>query len=316
MPNGRFVRPSARFAAATGHTEAALEALRFQDLFVPGPDGVGAGAAQRLTQRKSLSGEDVALKLGDKRRILSLSASPVFDKDGSFLGYRGVASDVTDLRAAAERLSDLAHFDQLTGLVNRTSFVSELSSTIAANGQSSVGIVLLDLSGFKQVNDTLGHGVGDKLLAALGQRLRGLESPGRQFARIGGDEFALLMRASPSLEMLAQAATETLGLFAEPFVIAPHNVVIDASAGLALGGRDGADAAELMRAADLALYAAKSSCRGCWRAYDADHGQGASAPAKSRTRLARSHRQERASPALPAHRLDTQRRRFGLSRRC
>ena len=267
-PDGHFIDPSARFASAAGRSAAELKRLGFARLFALAPDGIGKNALARFDRHLSLSGEDVAVDNGGNRRIWSLSAGPRFDKDGGFLGYRGVASDVTELRAAAAQLQDLAHYDQLTGLLNRSSFISGLNRAIEEEGATGVGIVLFDLTGFKQVNDTLGHGVGDRLLAELGERLKRLNGPDRAFARLGGDEFALLIRAQPTRTMLANAAQEALSLIGAPYAIRPHNVMIDASAGIALGGCDGTSVAELMRAADLALYAAKSSCRGCWREYD------------------------------------------------
>ncbi|MBU1174224.1 MAG: EAL domain-containing protein [Alphaproteobacteria bacterium] len=269
-PEGRFIDPSTRFVAAAGRPAATLAGLSFETLFAPDAEGAGTGAIARFLDRKPLNGEDVALTVDGARRVWSLTAGPRFDRDGAFLGFRGVASDVTDLRAATDQLRQLAHYDQLTGLLNRASFVSELDRAIAEHGAASVGIVLFDLTGFKLVNDTLGHGVGDKLLSGLGERMKRLNGPNRRFARLGGDEFALLVGSHPRPAALSAAAEEALALFATPFVIAPHNVVIDASAGIALGGRDGSDTAALMRAADLALYAAKSSGRGRWRAYDED----------------------------------------------
>ncbi len=262
--NGLFVDPSVRFAAAAGTTVALLRKLSFQELIYLDLDGFNKPAINLFATRREMRAVDVCLTIRGEKRFWTLTASPSYDDHGQFTGYRGVASDITSSRTAAERLEYLAHYDQLTGLLNRSSCLNELNRTMVVDGPDSVGIVLLDLTGFKLVNDTLGHAVGDKLLARLGERMRGYSVTDRMFARLGGDEFALLIKSHPSVHELEHAASEVLKLFALPFAIGPHNVAIDASAGVALGGRDGSDAVELMRAADLALYAAKSSGRGQW----------------------------------------------------
>ena len=261
---GYFVDPSARFASAAGVSAARLRELTFEDLIYVDLDGFNKRAVRLFVKRKEMRAVEVSLTIGGERRFWLLTAGPSFDDHGEFTGYRGVASDITASRAASERLEFLAHYDQLTGLLNRASYLEELNRAIVNTGPDSVGIVLFDLTGFKLVNDTLGHAVGDKLLSRLGERMRGFTAADRLFARLGGDEFALLINSSPSAKELEHAASEILKLFALPFVIGPHNVAIDASAGVALGGRDGKDAVELMRAADLALYSAKSSGRGQW----------------------------------------------------
>ena len=266
--SGWFVDPSPRFAAAAGRSQRELAGLSFDVLFAPKSCGLSTKAIDLFKRQEALNGQEVVLDINGRRAVWSLTARPHHDEDGAFVGFRGVASDVTELRAATEQLENLAHYDQMTGLVNRASFIAGLERAIESDGTSGVGIVLFDLTGFKQINDTLGHGVGDALLAELGARLKKLDGAHRQFARLGGDEFALLMRAQPTAAALAEAAEEALSLIAAPYVIDPHNVMIDASAGIALGGRDGAGVAELMRAADLALYAAKSTGRGSWREYD------------------------------------------------
>ncbi len=268
--DGYFIDPSDRFVAVMGLDAERLQKLRFKDVISLDTSRTNRQAIELLDRRESMTGVEVTLDIGDQRRCWTLTAGPSYDEHQTFVGYRGVASDVTELHAAAARLENLAHFDQLTGLPNRSSFIDELNTEIAGSAPGAVGIVLFDLTGFKLVNDTLGHSVGDELLACLGKRLTGLGASGRTFARFGGDEFALLVKAHPSSATLRSLAQSVFAQFAIPFAIGPHNVVIDASAGIALGGRDGNNAVELLRAADLALYAAKSSGRGHWLEYNAD----------------------------------------------
>ncbi len=268
--DGYFVDPSDRFSTVSGQSVYALQRLRFGELISIEVGEMNRQAIRQFNLHEPMNALDVEVAVGDEHRFWSLTAGPAVDDQGTFIGYRGVASDVTELRAAAARLEHLAHFDQLTGLPNRSSFIEALNREIAQSGADSLGIVLFDLTGFKQVNDTLGHGVGDELLARLGNRLNGIGGEDRMFARLGGDEFTLLVTGNPDSVALHRSADQVLSLFSVPFTIGPHNVVIDASAGIALGGRDGQDGPDLMRAADLALYAAKSGGRGCWREFDSD----------------------------------------------
>ena len=260
--DGFFIDPSPRFAAMTGHSSEVLRNSRFRDLFSRDISALNGAALDAVEAHRALTGTNVTLDVDGKRCLWSLIAGPSFDENGAFAGYRGVASDITELHAAARRLENLAHFDQLTRLPNRSSFIEALDREIATRGPEGAGIVLFDLTGFKLVNDTLGHGVGDQLLARLGERLNGILGDNRMIARLGGDEFVVMETECPDAAALRMAAEDVLSLFTVPFTIGPHNVSIDASAGIALGGRDADSATDLMRAADLALYAAKSQGRG------------------------------------------------------
>lgn len=268
--DGRFINVGERFSAASGLSVPDLEALGFAEMFSSDSAYSNDVVIDLHSLREPLSAVTVTVFVEGERRFWSLTAGPVFDDFGKYVGYRGVASDVTEKRAAARRLENLAHFDQLTGLLNRSSFLDALAAVIGESGVGSVGIVLFDLTGFKLVNDTLGHGVGDELLARLGERLTGLGAPDRTFSRLGGDEFVLMINSYPTHDEIVASAREVLSLFEIPFSIGPHNVVVDASAGVALGGAHGADAVALMRSADLALYAAKSRGRGLWQVFDAE----------------------------------------------
>lgn len=164
-------------------------------------------------------------------------------------------------REAMRRLETLAHHDELTGLVNRQRFY-ELTETLVASG-SGCGVCYIDLDRFKPVNDQFGHEAGDAVIEACGRRLRALCRPGDVAGRLGGDEFALAAAGIDATELAALAARVVAAL-GSPYAVAGAAVDVGASAGTALA-RPGQSAADVIAAADAALYAAKRAGRGTWR---------------------------------------------------
>ena len=139
--------------------------------------------------------------------------------------------------------------------------------TRQARNDSSIGVVVLDLDGFKTVNDSLGHSVGDELLFAVGDRLRNAVRPGDTVARLGGDEFAILLEDVPTIEHLGEQAERILRSLAEPFELAGKSLVVTASAGVTLN-RPGDGPEELIRNADMAMYLAKRDGKACVRRFE------------------------------------------------
>jgi diguanylate cyclase (GGDEF)-like protein/PAS domain S-box-containing protein len=175
----------------------------------------------------------------------------------------GIAEDITQRKHAEIRLHELAHFDQLTGLANRASFLQRLDAELAQAGAGTV--VLLDLDGFKKVNDSAGHHVGDLLLQAAAGRLAAAVPPGALISRWGGDEFALFLSSGPA--GLEHIAGSIQGAFAEPFLLPRRKVFLSASLGMASSPNDGGSAEELLMNADLALYDAKAAGKATSRVF-------------------------------------------------
>lgn len=190
-------------------------------------------------------------------RWWSLSARPLHDQAGRLSGWRGVASDHTDRHVAHTRLAWLAHNDALTGLVNRLQFRDTVQGLLAAEPPATFAVVYIDLDGFKQINDQLGHTAGDLLLKTFGQRL--LTGARRQdtVARLGGDEFALLLRDVGQERDVTAVLNRILTLIATPCELPQRTVPLRASLGIAMAPQDGQDIDTLMNRADLALYTAK-----------------------------------------------------------
>ena len=176
-------------------------------------------------------------------------------QEGDRLVFGATIHDITERRAAEEKLRYLAHYDPLTGLANRAR-LTEVLDEAAASGRA-VGLVLLDLDGFKHVNDHLGHGAGDVLLADVGQRLAGAVPRGGTVARLGGDEFAVLLPDCADVSAAARSAELLQASFEQPFLVGEGSFHVGACAGVALAAA--AEVRTAMANADLALYAAKAA---------------------------------------------------------
>ncbi len=184
--------------------------------------------------------------------------------DGLVLTLR----DVTEQHQLAEELTYRAFHDALTGLPNRTLFAREAASALGSARSSGrvAGVLFVDLDDFKIVNDTMGHGVGDELLAAVAVRLEATIRATDTAARLGGDEFALLIDDATDAEAVDTFAERIIAAFTEPFTLSESKVITSATVGVATS-EDSDDVDELLRHADLALYAAKVAGKRRWRHY-------------------------------------------------
>ena len=183
-----------------------------------------------------------------------------------------ILEDVTERKRAQERITHLAKFDELTGLANRSQFRERINGMLAAvhERQNHITIHLIDLDRFKSINDTLGHPIGDKLLKEVALRLSTVIGPADMITRFGGDEFVVLQsitKRRQDAEWLAQRLARTLK---EPFEIDGHRMDIGASIGIAMAPIDGINADELLKKADMALYAAKNGGGGDHRFFAMD----------------------------------------------
>jgi diguanylate cyclase (GGDEF)-like protein len=194
----------------------------------------------------------------------SLSGNPIFDTSGRFMGFRGIGTDLTEQRRSEQEISRLARFDSLTGLPNRPMMRQTLEEALrnAASRQKGCALFLIDLDRFKNVNDTLGHPIGDALLRQVADRLKLVMGNHGKVGRLGGDEFKAVLPGTVETGLLESLSKTLIEQVSRPYMIEGHKVTIGASVGIAIGdpGRSCADA--LIRNADLALYAAKAAGRG------------------------------------------------------
>ena len=194
----------------------------------------------------------------------SLSGNPIFDEQGRFMGFRGIGADLTEQRRTEQEISRLARFDSLTGLPNRAMMRQTLDEALrnASRRQKGCALFLIDLDRFKNVNDTLGHPVGDALLRQVAERLKSVMGNHGQVGRLGGDEFKAVLPGIVETGLLESLARTLIEQVSRPYTIEGHKVSIGASVGIAIGDPGRACADALIRNADLALYAAKAAGRG------------------------------------------------------
>ncbi len=187
--------------------------------------------------------------------------------------------DITERRQLVAEIAHQAFYDLLTGLPNRNLFMDRLTEALARASQRDkpLGMLFLDLDGFKLVNDSLGHREGDRLLAAVAQRLIGCLRPGDTLARFGGDEFTVLLEQIGDVTGATAVAERLIAALHAPFDIGGHEVFVSASIGIALGrgSAAGLQPDELLRQTDVALYRAKGDGKGRCAVFDAEMNAGA-----------------------------------------
>ena len=194
----------------------------------------------------------------------SLTGTPTFAATGEFTGFRGMGCDLTETRRVDAEFARLAHYDALTGLPNRvlmrTTLVDTLANAKRAGGDCA--LFMLDLDRFKSVNDTLGHPVGDVLLQQVSSRLLRIVADEGRVCRLGGDEFTVVVPVVRERESLARLADTIIVRLSYPYTINGSTISIGASVGIAISPFDGDCPDDLVRNADLALYAAKEAGKG------------------------------------------------------
>jgi diguanylate cyclase (GGDEF)-like protein len=195
-------------------------------------------------------------------RHLAVSGEPRFDAGRSFLGFRGVGRDVTDLVRAREHVSSLAYSDALTGLANRTSLMPAFEQAVerARRRNACLAALFIDLDGFKQINDAWGHESGDRFLAEIARRLRAGVRASDLVARLGGDEFFAVLEDVQEPAQAEAIARKLLAEIARPVELAPGvRARATGSIGLSIFPDDAPDVATLMKYADRAMYEAKQA---------------------------------------------------------
>jgi diguanylate cyclase (GGDEF)-like protein/PAS domain S-box-containing protein len=262
----RYATPS----AATIFGETALEGAYLWDLVADGERDDLVRTLMQLQAGASLSSRYLDRRITRRDRVsvqVQVRFSDLRD-DPTVAGLVLTMRDVTEQRELEEELKHQAFHDALTGLPNRLLFQDRISQQLAAARRDGMtaGVLFVDLDEFKVVNDTMGHGVGDELLVAAALRLSDLIRDSDTAARLGGDEFALLIGNVADSAAVEAAADRVVQAFSEPFEFAPGAVLATATVGVATT-QDSANTDELLRHADLALYAAKAAGKRQWRRY-------------------------------------------------
>ncbi len=228
-------------------------------------EGVASGGAEAWAPLRAVLDSRQPfreLELGLAGGQLALSGEPRFDAEGSFLGYRGVGRDVTEIARARDHIASLAYSDALTGLANRSSLVPAFEQAVerARRRSTSLAAMFIDLDGFKQVNDAWGHEAGDRFLAEIGRRLRAGVRASDVVARLGGDEFFAVLEDVQEPALVEAIARKLLNEIARPVELAPGvQAAVTGSIGISMFPDDAPDVVTLTKYADRAMYEAKQA---------------------------------------------------------
>jgi diguanylate cyclase (GGDEF)-like protein len=192
-----------------------------------------------------------------------MTVTPVVGETGALEHYIAILRDIAEKKLYERKLDHLAHHDALTGLPNRVLFRDRLSNMLAHAKRTKQGlaVIFLDLDGFKHINDSLGHKIGDRILHSVAKRLTKTLREADTVARMSGDEFTIIVEDIESADGAVAAAQRIQDSFTQPFHVSGHELYVTASMGIALYPEDGKDAQSLLKASDTAMYRAKET--GC-----------------------------------------------------
>jgi diguanylate cyclase (GGDEF)-like protein/PAS domain S-box-containing protein len=288
---------------------------RYMEMFGVSPDVVKPGLTIRgLLQHRQETGSftgdvdeycsNLARKMAQGEVFQTILESP----DGGSIqvlyrplprgGWVTTLEDITERRRAEERISHLAHYDALTDLPNRTLFHAQLKHELARMREGEqLAVFYIDIDEFKSVNDTLGHLIGDELLKSVAVSLASCLTASDFVVRLGGDEFAVVQTAIKDRQEVVDLVTRIYRAIREPYECLGHRVTTDASVGIALAPQHGGDLDQLLKNADLAMYAAKAAGRRTYRFFEPEMN----ARVKARRILEIDLRQAIAEGALEVH---------------
>jgi diguanylate cyclase (GGDEF)-like protein/PAS domain S-box-containing protein len=235
------------------------------------PNTIYTDMWSHLTRGESWHGELTNKRKDGSEYIESMYISPMRGVDGRATQYFGFKEDITERKRAEERVQYLANFDALTGLPNRTQLDDHLkyALSLAKRNNGYLAVMFLDLDRFKDINDTLGHSVGDVILVEVARRLKLALREEDTVSRLGGDEFILMLPGSDA-RGAAQVAQKLLRVISAPYRNGQYDLIVTASIGIALYPDDGMDMETLSKSADTAMYRAKQEGRDGYRFFTAE----------------------------------------------
>jgi len=258
--DGRLLWVNQAYTHLTGYT---LEAARTANVSLLGTAEPSRTIQEVVSESGHYEGEQLNRRQDGTPYFETVTITPVKDATGDVGHYISIQQDVTIRKQYEEGLYYLAHFDTLTHLPNRTLFHEKLVEALRAAEatEEAVAVLLLDLDRFKNINDTLGHNMGDQLLVAAATRLQDQLELEDVVARASGDEFTLLVRGFDEVARVAETAERMRAVLSEPYHIEGYELYSTPSIGIALYPQDGQDADTLLKLADTAMYAAKAGGR-------------------------------------------------------
>jgi diguanylate cyclase (GGDEF)-like protein/PAS domain S-box-containing protein len=268
--DGRIVAVNPAFTQITGYTEA--EALGRESSMTRSQRQDSAlydDMGKELGSSGFWQGEIWSQRKNGELYLEWLTVSAVRDERAIVTHYVGVFSDITKVKESQEKLDHMAHHDPLTALPNRLLFHDRLEHALqrAGRDQQQLAILFIDLDRFKNVNDTLGHHVGDELLKQVATALAGKLREGDTLARLGGDEFIVLLENVDGEFGAGHVAEKLMAMFEQPFMVSDYELFVTGSVGISLYPNDATDLNMLVRNADVAMYQAKARGRNGYQFY-------------------------------------------------
>ncbi|MGM0516489.1 MAG: diguanylate cyclase domain-containing protein [Pseudomonadota bacterium] len=275
-PRHRILRVNPAFTHVTGFSADEVMGRPIADLFQ-------LDAAQRerldaicreLDEHHSWQGEMVYRNKQGELLAALQTISEVTGEENRVDYFIHIFNDITEKKTAEQRIRHQAHHDPLTDLPNRTALRYHIDQAVerARRNESGLAVLFLDLDHFKEVNDRLGHAVGDQLLREVAARLRELLRYEDTVGRLGGDEFLIVLEGLPALHFAGQVAAKVVEALTRPFRLGDQSVEIGASIGIAVYPEHAGDTDALINHADAAMYDAKASGRNTWRYFDERDG--------------------------------------------
>jgi diguanylate cyclase (GGDEF)-like protein/PAS domain S-box-containing protein len=266
----RVLRVNKAFERMTGYSRHEILGRSAKMLQGPRTDPATlAYLRSKLRAREPVQVELINYRKDGSEFWVELNIQPIFDDNGELKYWISMQRDVTERKRSEDRIWWQANHDALTALPNRYLYQERLGKAIAEAERRGhqVGVLFFDLDRFKQINDTLGHTVGDQLLKEVSQRLQDRLRSDDTIARVGGDEFTILLPCLTQARHATVVAQKLLDALNAPFFIEGHDLYVTASIGITIAPDDGNDITALMKNADVAMYRAKDMGRGSYRLY-------------------------------------------------
>ncbi len=269
--NGVFMRVNKAFCDITGYAAGEIigrAVMSLEPALTRADEAAAISAA--LREHGFFQGEAHMFTKGREELTVKHSVSTMRDASGRVKAIVAIFQDVTEQKLFEQRLHQLAHYDVLTDLPNRRTFAERIQHEIdlAVRRNTMLAVVFIDIDHFKTINDSLGHATGDLVLQAVANRLRACLRIGDTVARIGGDEFVVLLEGNSKRETFERVAQKLAESLTEAVNIGGREMYVAASMGISVFPQDGTDSETLLRNADTAMYRAKSAGRNCWRFFD------------------------------------------------
>lgn len=264
---GKFVEVNDNACIKLGYSREELLRMSFSDISVPEDLTELPKVFKKLLLQEHISFEKATIAKTGLKIPAEINAH-VF-KWGNRRFVQAIARDITDRKRAEETIRRQAYYDVLTSLPNRTLFKDRLEQAMkhAHRNKQMLGVIVLDLDRFKNINETLGHILGDKLLVAVAERLLGVLNESETIARFGGDEFTLLLPQVNSIEEATRHAQKIIELLGTPFKLNNHDLHVTTSIGMAFYPDDGENSEILLKNAETAMYRAKEQGRNNYQLY-------------------------------------------------